>query len=108
MGAPRVPLNDPEATSSGGFLFGQDEPNQAERQALSRADFLARLSALVQSCEGCEHVTVIGVTRLYAPDTEGCNWSSSVVLDPAGVAPEVYVLAYASAVAVARASWNLK
>jgi hypothetical protein len=29
------------------------------------------------------------------------------VLDPAGVAPEVYVLAYASAVATARANWNL-
>jgi hypothetical protein len=108
MGAPRVPLNDPEATFGGGFLLGEDEGGQAERQAISRADLLARLSALVQSGEGCEQVKVIEVTRLDAPDTEGCNWSSSVVLDPAGVAPEVYVLAYASAVAVARVSWNLK
>jgi hypothetical protein len=108
MGAPR-PLNDPEATfSGGGFLLGDEEPGQSERQVLSRADLLARLSALVQSCEGCEHVAVIGVTPLDGPDTEGCNWSSSVVLEPAGVSPEVYVIAYAQAVAVARASWNLK
>src|SRR5713101_120197 len=108
MGAPRVPLNDPESTVGGAFLFGEEEPGQAERQALSRADLLARLSALMQSCEGCENVKVIGITRLDAPDSAGSTWSSSVVLDPAGVAPEVYALAYASVIAVARASWNLK
>ena len=72
------------------------------------AELLARLSAVIRSCEGCENVTVIEVTRLDTPDTAGCNWSSSVVLDPAGVAPEVYALAYASVVFMARSSLNLK
>lgn len=104
MGASLDPAEDPEATSTGGFVFGEEE---AERQLLSREELLERLSALVRSCEGCENVAVTGVTRLDKPDEAGCNWSASLVLDPAGVAPEVYVLAYASAVAAARASWNL-
>jgi len=66
------------------------------------------VSALVQSCEGCEKVRVVGVTPLEAPDTEGCNWSFTLVLDAKGVAPEVYALAYASVIAMARASWNLQ
>ena len=106
METPRA--RDPEATVGDGFLFGEDEAGQAERQAVSRAELLARLSAVIRSCEGCENVTVIEVTRLDAPDTAGCNWSSSVVLDPAGVAPEVYALAYASVVFMARSSLNLK
>ena len=108
MHAPRDSAKDPEATAGDGFLFGEDEPGQAERQLVSRAELLARLSAVIRSCEGCENVTVIEVTRLDAPDTAGCNWSSSVVLDPAGVAPEVYALAYASVVFMARSSLNLK
>ena len=106
METPRA--RDAEATVGDGFLFGEDEAGQAERQAVSRAELLARLSAVIRSCEGCENVTVIEVTRLDTPDTAGCNWSSSVVLDPAGVAPEVYALAYASVVFMARSSLNLK
>ena len=44
------------------------------------------------------------------PVPMGANLLNSVwpvVLDPAGVPPEVYAMAYASVVAVARASWNL-
>jgi len=48
------------------------------------------------------------VTRLDRPDEAGCNWSSSLVLAPAGVEPEVYVLAYAQAIATARETWNLE
>ena len=48
------------------------------------------------------------LTRLDAPDSAGCNWSAAVVLAPAGVAPEIYTLAYASVVFMARSSWNLK
>jgi hypothetical protein len=109
MAAPRNHVKDPEATvNEDGFLFGEDDTNPAGRQALSRADLLARLSALIQTGEGCEHVKVIDVTRFDAPDSDGCNWSMSVVLDPAGVAPEVYALAYAQMIVVARAGWNLK
>lgn len=105
MSVPLDPAHDPEATTSGGFVFGDEEP---PRQALPREELLARLTALMRSCEGCEGVTVIDVARLHKPDRSGCNWSSSIVLDPAGVAPEVYALAYASVIATARVSWNLE
>ena len=85
-----------------------DGDAKAERQALPYADLLARVSALMQSCEGCESVGVIGVTPLDGPDAEGCNWSSTLVLDAAGVAAEVYGLAYAQVIATARSSWNLQ
>jgi hypothetical protein len=108
MGAPGDPLDDAEDTFSGGFLFGKDEESGTERQALARHELLARLSALMRSCEGCENVAVLEVTALDAPDTSGCNWSLAVVLDPAGVAPEVYALAYASVIMEARERWNLQ
>ena len=40
------------------------------------------------------------------PDTE--QPAERWLLDPAGVAPEIYAVAYAQAIAMARASWNLK
>ena len=92
---------------SDGFLFGDDE-GASGRQALSQDELLARLSVLMRSCEGCENIAVTRATRLDAADSAGCNWSLSIVLDPAGVAPEVYSLAYASVIATARASWNLE
>jgi hypothetical protein len=88
-------------------LFSLDGDAKAERQVLPYADLLARVSALMQSCEGCESVGVIGVTPLDGPDGEGCNWSLTLVLDRADVAAEVYGLAYAQVIATARASWNL-
>ena len=101
-------MSDPEATFSGDFLFGEDDATRPGHQPLAYADLVARLTALIQSCEGCERVSVLRITALDGPDSEGCNWASSVVLDPAGVAPEVYTLAYAQVVFMARTSWNLK
>jgi hypothetical protein len=75
---------------------------------VSRFELLQRVSALMQSCEGCEELRVVGVTRLAAPDVEGCNWSFTLVLEPTGVPAEVYGLAYASVIGVARSSWNLQ
>ena len=88
-------------------FFSLDGEATVERQPLPYADLLARVSALLQSCEGCERVGVIGVTPLDGPDGEGCNWSLTLVLDTAGVAAEVYGLAYAQVIAMARSSWNL-
>ncbi len=97
-------IDDPEATSSG-FLFGS---GGEQRQVVSEAQLCEYLSALIRGCEGCETVSVIETTRLDRPDESGCNWSSALVLDPAGVAPEVYALAYACVIATARAGWNLE
>ena len=104
MHAPLDPIDDPEATTSS-FLFGS---GGAQRQVVSEAQLREYLSALIRGCEGCENVSVTETTRLDRPDESGCNWSSSLVLDPADAAPEVYALAYASVIAAARASWNLE
>src|SRR5258708_12104087 len=85
MGIARDSVEDPEATFNGGFLLGETDPAQAKRQALSYAELLTRVSALMQSCEGCEAVSVIGVTPLDGPDTDGSNWSFTLVLNTAGV-----------------------
>ena len=101
-------MDDSEATNNDdGFSFGEDA-TQAERQALPYAELLARVTALMQSCEGCENVSVLGITPLDGPDTAGCNWSFTLVLDTAGVPAEVYGLAYAQVIAMARSSWNLE
>ena len=105
MSVPLDPHDDPEATFNGDVFF---DAADVQRQVVPRLELLARLSRLMQSYEGCEHVRVIDVTPLDRPDEAGCNWASSLVLAPGGVEPDVYVLAYAQAVATARESWNLE
>src|SRR5262249_45456567 len=107
MAEPRTSAPDPEDTLGGeDFIFAEEA--KPETQALERADLLARLTALMQSCDGCDHVRVVGVTRLDKPEEHGCNWSTSLVLEPGGVAPEVYALAYAQVIVAARKGWNLQ
>src|SRR5258708_28702962 len=106
MGIARDSVEDPEATFNGAFLLGEDDPAQAKRQALSYAELLTRVSALMQSCEGCEAVNVVGVTPLDGPDTDGCNWSFTLVLNTAGVVPVVFRLAYTHVIAAARRRFN--
>jgi hypothetical protein len=105
MSVPLDPRDDPEATFNGDVFFDAAE---VRRQFIPLSELLARLSRLMQACDGCESVRVIEVTRLERPDETGCNWSSSLVLSTAGVEPEVYVLAYAQAVGTAREAWNLE
>jgi len=101
-------MDDSEATINDDiFSFGEDA-TPAERQALPYGELLARVTALMQSCEGCENVSVVGITPLDGPDTAGCNWSFTLVLDTAGVPAEVYGLAYAQVIGMARSSWNLE
>ncbi len=71
-------------------------------------ELLSQLTMQFRTYEGCEKMRVIGVTRLDPPDTSGCNWSMSIVLDPAGVTPDVYSLVWAEVIVAARATWNLK
>ena len=89
-------------------LFAIDgEATRPHRQVMAYDQLLACVTALMQSCEGCEKVSVVGVTPLDRPDTNGCNWSFTLVLDTAGVAAEVYGFAYAQVIGMARGSWNL-
>lgn len=78
------------------------------RSTLSRDELLERLTKMIQACEGCENVRVVAVTRLDFPDKDGRNWSRSLVLDAAGVDPEVYSLAYGAIIGTAHETWNLK
>ena len=98
---------DPEATANNEFLFGDFKGSK--REVLSQNALLARLDVLIRSHEGCEKVTALEVYPLDKVDRrDGCNWSLAIMLDPGGVAPEVYSLGYAQAIAMARATWNLK
>jgi len=83
-------------------------PGVHGRHALHEHDLLQQLTEQFRTFEGCEPVSVVGVHRLDPADSEGCNWSSSLVLDPAGVAPEVYALAYGAIIGHARQTWNLR
>jgi hypothetical protein len=89
-------------------IFGDLGGEPVKRATLTREDLMERLTKMIQACDGCEKVRVIGVTRLDFPDKDGRNWSRSIVLDAAGVAPEVYALAYGAVIGTAHDTWNLK
>ncbi|HET7363317.1 MAG TPA: hypothetical protein VFJ70_07060 [Burkholderiales bacterium] len=105
MSAPGTAAPDPEDTDVN-FVFAAVE--NSGRLTLSRAELLRRLTTLIQTCEGCERVRVVDVMPLARPDAAGCNWSTTLVLETAGVAPEVYALAYAQVIVTAREGWNLQ
>jgi hypothetical protein len=107
MAAARDSLDD-DATVNRAIFGELDGGGAVGRQTISREDLLQRLSKMIQACEGCEKVQVVAVTRLDAPDKDGRNWSHALVLDAAGVPAEVYGLAYAQVIAMARSSWNLQ
>lgn len=88
-------------------IFG-DMGAGGPRSTLSREELMERLTKMIQTCEGCEQVRVVGVTRLDFPDKDGRNWSRSLVLDAAGVEPEIYSLAYGAIIGTAHETWNLK
>ena len=106
MGVPQS-MDDDDSTVNR-EIFGDLGGDEVKRQSLSREDLMERLTKMIQACEGCEKVRVISVTRLDFPDKDGRNWSRSLVLDPAGVAPEVYSLGYGAIIGTAHETWNLK
>jgi len=75
---------------------------------VGEAELVRWLTAQFQTWPDCAAVTVEQVFRLEAPDSEGCNWSRTLVLDPHGVSPTLYVLAYAASVEKARKAFVLE
>jgi hypothetical protein len=75
---------------------------------VDESDLIAWLDALFQTYPECSRVTVEKVVRLEVPDSEGCNWSRALVLNPGGVSPEDYAPAYAAIVEKARKAFNLR
>jgi len=106
MAAPQS-MDDDDSTVNRA-IFGDIGGEDVKRQTLSREELMERLTKMIQACEGCEKVRVVGITRLDFPDKDGRNWSRSIMLDPAGVAPEVYSLAYGAVIGTANDTWNLK
>jgi|SRR3954464_481245 len=100
----------PKRFDSDATLGGGDHtiPGVHGRHAVHEVDLLRLLTEQFRTHEGCERVSVVGVHRFERADSEGCNWSSSLILDPAGVAPELYVLAYGAIIGHARQIWNLR
>jgi hypothetical protein len=99
-------VSDPDKTLQM-TVPGAPIPGPEPRREVSVDELLRVLTTHMRMHEQCPGVRVIGVTRLDALDTDGCNWSSSVVLDPAGVAPEIYSVVYADVVKHARERYNL-
>jgi len=108
MGVPRDSMDDDDATVNRAIFGDLNGGESVARQTISREDLLQRLTKMIQTCEGCENVRVVGVTRLDFPDKDGRNWARSLVLDAPGVPAEVYSLAYASVIGTAHDTWNLK
>jgi hypothetical protein len=108
MGAARNLTDDDDATVNRAIFGDLDGGESVARQTISREDLMQRLTKMIQTCEGCENVRVVGVTRLDFPDKDGRNWARSLVLDAAGVPAEIYSLAYASVIGTAHDTWNLK
>ena len=108
MGVAQNSMDDDDATVNREIFGDFGGGGEVTRQALTREELMDRLTTMIQSCEGCEKVRVVSVTRLDFPDKDGRNWSRSIVLDPAGVAPEVYSLGYGAIIGTAHETWNLK
>lgn len=97
-------MSDPDSTLP---LRAADLIAAQRRSLVSEQEILRVLTARIQTFHRCEKVRAVRIYPLDAPDSEGCNWSSSIVLEPLGVPPEVYALAYAEAVKSARERYNL-
>src|SRR5258708_35667204 len=98
MGAARDSMDDDDATVNRAIFGDLDGGEAVARQTISREDLMQRLTKMIQTCEGCEQVRVVGVTRLESPEQDGRNRSHSLVLDAAGGPAQVYSLPYASGV----------
>src|SRR5258708_39420205 len=106
MGAARDSMDDDDATVNRAIFGDLDGGESVARQTISREDLMQRLTKMIQACEGCEQVHVVGVTRLESPDKDGRNWSHSLVLDAAGVAAEGLSRGYAAGVGAPPHTWD--
>jgi len=100
--------DSPETTIKN--LFDADVPEELRElgpRPVSEAELLRWLTAQFQTYPECAAVTAEQVFRLDLPDSEGCNWSRTLVLNPAGVSADVYALVYAAVVERARKAFVL-
>jgi hypothetical protein len=92
-------LNDPDVP---------EELRDLGPRPVAEAALVRWLTAQFQTYPECAAVTVQQLFRLDAPDSEGCNWSRTLVLDPHGVSPVDYAVPYAAIVEKARKAFILE
>ncbi|HEX7054463.1 MAG TPA: hypothetical protein VF211_11085 [Burkholderiales bacterium] len=91
-------LNDPDVP---------EEFRELGPRPVDEAELVRWLTEQFQSYPECAAVTVEGLFRLELPDSEGCNWSRTLVLDPHGAPAPAYALAYAAIIEKARKAFVL-
>ena len=105
------PVDPDSADTTINNLHDADVPEEFRDLGMRRvaeADLARWLTAQFQAYPECAAVTVEQVFRLELPDSEGCNWSRTLVLDPHGVPPTEYAIAYAAIVEKARKAFLLE
>lgn len=80
---------------------------EAGPRGVGEAELVQWLTAQFQTYPECGAVSVERVFRLEPPDSEGCNWSRTLLLDPHDVDPVLYVVPYAAIVEKARKAFVL-
>jgi hypothetical protein len=71
----------------GGLGNKAPESKQVGRVLVDENELVRWLTAQFQTYPECAAVSVEKVTRLDGPDSEGCNWSRTLVLNSAGTSP---------------------
>jgi hypothetical protein len=105
---PDNPLSPIDTTLSASWGTDSGGPAEDGVVLVDEADLVRWLSAQFQTFPGCASVSVERVVRLDKPDTQGCNWSRTLVLNTGGARPETYAPAYAAIVHIGRSAFNLK
>jgi hypothetical protein len=101
-----IPVSSIDTTLSAEWGTSSDGEVQGP-VLVDEADLVRWLSAQFQTYPGCSTVSVERVIRLAKPDSDGCNWSRTLVLNPGGAPAEAYALAYAAIVDLGRKAFNL-
>lgn len=77
------------------------------RKLLTREELAEWMTAQLRKVEDCEECSVGPVNLLQQPDTDGCNWSDSLVVQSAGVPREHFGPHVAQIGAMAKAMFNI-
>jgi hypothetical protein len=77
------------------------------REVMTRRALAEWMTEQLRRVEDCEQCTVGEVTLLQQPDTDGCNWSSSLVVRSGEVPTEHFSSHLTNIVAQARTKFNV-
>ena len=78
------------------------------RVFISNEELGSWLTTELRRNSGCEDVFVIGITKLYQPDEDGCNWSDQLTVRNGGVFSDYFWSDLQKIVQQGRLKFNLK